>query len=123
VNPYEILLMLEAELADDRQSELVARVRELVEKGGGTWVSHDPWGRRRLAYEIDHKSEGAYHLVFFDSTPETLDEISRVLKITDGVVRFLAVRRVDTRRRAREDSADRQPEYAEANVSSPEEEE
>jgi small subunit ribosomal protein S6 len=91
---YEVLLMLEPELAEERQTEIVARMRELVERGGGVWSSHDVWGRRRLAYEIDHKGEGAYHLVTFDAGPETLDELSRILKITDGVMRHLAVRRV-----------------------------
>ena len=70
------------------------RMRELVEQGGGTGSSHEPWGRRRLAYEIDHKAEGVYHLLTFDAEPETLDEISRVLRITDGVMRHMAARRV-----------------------------
>ena len=91
---YEILLMLDPELPEERQAEVVARTRELVERGGGTWANQDIWGRRKLAYEIDHKGEGVYHLLTFDSTPETLDEISRVLKITDGVMRHMAVRQV-----------------------------
>ena len=92
---YEVLLMLDPELAEERQTEIVTRMRELVERGGGTWSTHDAWGRRRLAYEIDHKSEGVYHLVTFSAAAETLDELSRVLKITDGVMRHLAVRRVE----------------------------
>ena len=91
---YELLLMLDPDLAEDRQEEIVARMRELIQRGGGTWRTHDPWGRRRLAYEIDHKAEGVYHLVTFDAEPETLDELSRILRITDGVMRHMAVRRV-----------------------------
>jgi small subunit ribosomal protein S6 len=94
VNEYEILLMLDPELAEERQTEIVTRTHELVEKGGGNWLSHDVWGRRRLAYEIDHKADGSYHLLQFDAQPATLDEITRVLKITDGVMRHLATRRV-----------------------------
>jgi small subunit ribosomal protein S6 len=94
VNDYEILLLLDPELPDERQNEIVTRTRETIEKGGGTWADHQPWGRRRLAYEIDHKTDGAYHLLTFDAAPETLDEVSRVLRITDGVMRHLAVRRV-----------------------------
>jgi small subunit ribosomal protein S6 len=94
VNEYEILLMLDPEVAEERQTEIVTRTRELVEKGEGTWLSHDVWGRRRLAYEIDHKSDGSYHLLQFDAQPATLDEITRVLKITDGVMRHMATRRV-----------------------------
>jgi small subunit ribosomal protein S6 len=94
VNEYEILLMLDPELAEERQAEIVTRTKELVEKGSGSWLSHDVWGRRRLAYEIDHKTDGAYHLLQFDVEPTTLDEIARVLKITDGVMRHMATRRV-----------------------------
>ena len=90
---YEVLLLLDAELPDERQNEIVTRTRELIERDGGTFESQDAWGRRRLAYEIDHKPEGAYHLLTFSSEPSTLDEISRVLKIDDGVMRHMATRR------------------------------
>ena len=94
VREYEILLMLDPELAEERGNEILARVRERVDGDGGSWDGHEPWGRRKLAYEIDHKAEGVYHLLLFTATPETRDEISRVLKITDGVMRHLAVHRV-----------------------------
>jgi small subunit ribosomal protein S6 len=94
VTDYEILLMFDPELPEERQTEIVTRAREAIEKDGGTWDNHEPWGRRRLAYEIDHKAEGSYHLLTFSAEPGTLEEISRVLKITDGVMRHLAVRRV-----------------------------
>ena len=95
VTTYEILLMLDPEGAEAHQDDLIARVRDLVEKGGGTWRSHDAWGRRRLAYEIAKKPEGVYHLVVFQSGAETLDEISRVLKIDDAVLRHLATKHVE----------------------------
>ena len=112
---YEVLLLLDAELPDERQNEIVTRTRELVERGGGTFEGHDVWGRRKLAYEIDHKPEGAYHLITFSVEPGTLDEISRVLKITDGVMRHLAVRRPKpgAAHSAPAPSSDREPEYAE----------
>jgi small subunit ribosomal protein S6 len=92
---YEVMLMLDPELAEERQTEIVTRMRELIERSGGTWATHDAWGRRRLAYEIDKKNEGTYHLVTFAAEPETLDEASRVLRITDGVMRHMAVRRIE----------------------------
>jgi small subunit ribosomal protein S6 len=105
MNAYEIMLLLDPELADDRQNEIVKRVRETVEKHGGNWVAHEPWGRRRLAYEIDKRNEGTYHLLHFDSDAETLDEITRVLRITDGAMRHLAVRRQAVQRAARASEA------------------
>jgi small subunit ribosomal protein S6 len=91
---YEILLMLDPEMPEERQTEIVGRVRELVEQGEGSWLAHDVWGRRRLAFEIEKKTDGVYHLLHFDAQPATLDEISRVLKITDGVMRHLPTHRL-----------------------------
>ena len=92
---YELLLMLDPDLADERQDEILARMRELIDRAGGSWAGHVPWGRRKLAYEIQNRSEGVYHLVAFDAEPETLDELSRILRITDGVMRHMATRRLD----------------------------
>jgi small subunit ribosomal protein S6 len=100
MNAYEIMLMLDPEVEDERQNEILSRMRELVEKGGGAWQSHEPWGRRKLTYEIDKKTEAHYHLVQFDAEPVTLDELTRVLKITDGAMRHMAVRRPKPRRKA-----------------------
>ncbi len=128
---YEILLLLDPELPEDRGGEIVARVRELVERSGGKWRSHDLWGRRRLTYEIQHKHDGVYHLLVFECSAETLAELSRVLKITDGVMRHMAVRYLEGSRTSapreepppppRED--DRAPAYAGTNTRSDEDSE
>src|SRR4029077_1669528 len=94
LNDYEIMLLLDPELAEERANEIIQRIRDSVHGAGGTWDGHEPWGRRRLAYEIDHKGEAIYHLLLFKAPPETLAEITRVLKITDGVIRHGAYRRV-----------------------------
>jgi small subunit ribosomal protein S6 len=94
VTTYEILILLDPEQAEARQDDIVARARDLVEKNGGAWHSHDAWGRRRLAYPITHKEEGVYHLVVFDAEAATLEEMSRVLKIDDAVLRHLATRHI-----------------------------
>ena len=94
MNEYEIMLLLDPELAEERANEIIQRVRDGVDAANGKWDGHEPWGRRRLAYEIDHKGEAVYHLLLFTCPVETLDEITRVLKITDGVLRHGAYRRV-----------------------------
>lgn len=98
MNPYEIMLLLDAELSDERQSEILTRIRELVGQRGGSWQNDDAWGRRKLAFEIDKKTEAFYYLLVFDCDAETLDELTRILKITDGVLRHMAVRRIPTAR-------------------------
>src|SRR4051794_13402661 len=87
--------MLDAGVAEPRQTEIVERIKSLVEQGGGSWQSHVPWGKRRLAYEIAHKDEGIYHLLTFDAEPATVEEIGRVLRIDDDVMRHMAVRRIE----------------------------
>src|SRR3954466_5080632 len=89
---YEILIMLDPEGADAHQDDVIARTRDLVEKSGGTWRSHDAWGRRRLQYPILKKAEGVYHLVVFESNAEALDEVTRVLKIDDGGMRHMTTK-------------------------------
>jgi small subunit ribosomal protein S6 len=86
--------LLDPDVADERGAEIIQRIKDAVDASGGTWDGHEPWGRRRLAYEIQHKNEAVYHLLMFTSPPETLAEITRVLKITDGVIRHGAFRRV-----------------------------
>ena len=86
--------MLDVDLTEERQNEILTRARALVEKDGGVWVGQESWGRRKLAYEIDKKTDAIYYLLHFDCDPATLDELTRILKITDGAMRHMAVRRL-----------------------------
>jgi len=94
LNDYEIMLLLDPEIAETRANDIIQRIRDSVDGAEGTWDGHEPWGRRRLTYEIDHKGEAIYHLLLFTAPTDTLAEITRVLKITDGVLRHGAYRRV-----------------------------
>ena len=91
---YELMVILDPELEERTVAPSLDRFLNVVRKGGGSIENVNIWGRRKLAYEIDHKAEGVYHLLLFSASPETLAEVTRVLKITDDVVRHLAVRRV-----------------------------
>jgi small subunit ribosomal protein S6 len=117
---YEILLLLDPDVSEDRQNEIVTRIRETVERSGGGWDRHDAWGRRKLAYEIDHKPEGFYHLLLFSSEPETLDEITRVLRITEGVLRHMATRRLKSTAASTPQAQPAEEEPAEAPAEEPE---
>jgi small subunit ribosomal protein S6 len=94
LNEYEIMLLLDPGLEETKANEIIQRIRDSVEGAGGTWDGHEPWGRRKLQYEIAHTGEAVYHLLLFTTTTEALDEITRVLKITDGVLRHGAYKRV-----------------------------
>ena len=63
MNDYEIMLLLDPELAEERGNEIIQRIRDSVDGAQGTWDGHEPWGRRRLAYEIDKHAEGIYAVI------------------------------------------------------------
>lgn len=93
INPYEIMLLIEPEVAEERHTEIIERTKATVTEAGGTWHSVDPWGKRKLAYEINHQTDAFYYVLTFDAPVAALEEAARVLRITDGVLRFMAVAR------------------------------
>jgi len=93
IKPYEIMLLIEPDVAEERHGEIIERVKAIVEKASGTWGAVEPWGKRKLAYEIGHEDQAWYYVITFDSPPDALAEAQRVLAITDGVMRFMAVNR------------------------------
>ena len=91
INKYELMLIVNPNAEEDRQKEIVDRLRATVEKDG-TIVAIDEWGKRKLAYEIKKETEGVYSVITFTAAPETLAEVERVLGITDEVIRFMTLR-------------------------------
>jgi small subunit ribosomal protein S6 len=87
------MLMIEPEVAEERQREIIDRIKATVTERGGTWGEVDPWGKRKLAYEIDHHPDAWYYVITFDAPAEALAEVTRVLAITEGVMRHMAVNR------------------------------
>ena len=85
---YELLYIIDAATTEEEIAALVERFKTLIEQNG-TVTEMEEWGKRKLAYLIDYKSEGYYVLVKFTSAPAFPAELDRVLKITDGVIRSL----------------------------------
>ncbi len=82
------MLIVNPNTDEDRQKEIVDRLRTTVEKDKGAVAGVDEWGKKKLAYEIKKESEGIYTVITFTAAPQTLSEIERVLSITDEVLRF-----------------------------------
>ena len=82
------MLIVNPNADEERQKEIVDRLRTTVEKGEGTIAGTDEWGKKKLAYDIKKESEGVYTVITFTATPQTLSEVERVLSITDEVLRF-----------------------------------
>ncbi len=90
---YEALILIHPDAEEARQEEIVGRVREIVLSNGGSWDALDPWGRRKLAYEIRKQGEAHHWHVQFSCATDSLAEVDRVLRITDGVLRHKTLRR------------------------------
>lgn len=89
---YEMMLIMSGDLDDEAAQALVERVESHVAGSGGRILKTDYWGKRPLAYEIEHRSHGYYAVIDFEMEPEPLVEIERQLKINDSVVRFKTLR-------------------------------
>jgi small subunit ribosomal protein S6 len=84
--------MLRSTAEDPARVAILDRVKEIITTDGGELKKVDEWGKKRFAYEIDHMTEGYYYILTFHAEPKTLDEVTRVLKITDDVIRAMPVR-------------------------------
>ena len=88
---YDLVLLLDPNAPEDRQTAIVSEVESLIASGGELVGSHD-WGARRLAYEMDHRSEATYRLFQFRGERDLLERLDQRLKIMDGVLRFRVIR-------------------------------
>lgn len=86
---YELMLLLRPDLEDDKLQSAVERVTRAIVNGGGTLTKVSPWGKRRLAYEIQHQREASYFLIHFDIEPSAIREIERGLLISEEILRHL----------------------------------
>ncbi|MDI3481051.1 MAG: small subunit ribosomal protein, partial [Tepidanaerobacteraceae bacterium] len=90
---YEALYIIDPELETDDIKQLVDRFKGVIEEKGGSVQGIDEWGKKRLAYPINHRREGYYVLMNFSSNPEAAQDLERVFKITSGLMRYLIVRK------------------------------
>jgi len=77
---------------DQERITILDRVKDIITGDKGAIAKIDEWGKRRLAYEIKDTLEGVYYIIYFEATAQTLDEVTRVLGINDGVLRFMPIR-------------------------------
>ena len=87
---YEVVYIMDPALGEEAIAAMIEKFKTLVETQG-TVAAIDDWGKRRLAYPINDLNEGYYVLMSFDSDAAFPNELARVLRITDGVMRSLIV--------------------------------
>ena len=91
-NKYETIFVIDASLAEDQINATTEKFKALIE-ANATVESVDVWGKRRLAYPIDYKTEGYYVLINFSSVAEFIAELDRNYNIADSILRTITVRK------------------------------
>ena len=92
LNSYETIFIIDASLEEEAVKALQEKFTNLIAKNG-TVESVDEWGKRRLAYAINDKTEGYYVLVNFKADSEFPKELERQYKITEGILRTIVIRK------------------------------
>ena len=93
MNKYELVLVVNAKIEDDARAAVVDKAKAYVERFGGTVTEVEDWGKKRLAYEIQHMKEGFYYFIQFEAAAEAPAEIERRVRIMENVLRYLVVRK------------------------------
>ena len=86
---YECMWVVDANTGREDYNKVVTGLKEIVEKGGGTWVNGDKWEERRLAYPIKKKKRGLYIISHFSAATENVTKIDRQAKLSDLVLRHM----------------------------------
>ena len=92
MNKYELIYVIDTAMEETARNELIARFNGMIEQDGGKVEKVEEWGKRRLAYAINYKTEGYYVLVNFTANPELPREIERVMQINESILRYLTVK-------------------------------
>ena len=90
---YEMLYILDVDLAEESKEAIIKKFEDLVTGNGGVIEKTDRWGVKKLCYPINYKSEGYYVLMTFEAEKTLVVELKRVAGIMDGVVRRLITKR------------------------------
>jgi small subunit ribosomal protein S6 len=92
LNKYESIFIINPELGEDSTKAIVEKFKGLLESSAQL-ESIDEWGKRKLAYPIDDINVGYYVMLNFSAEPEFPRELERIYKITDGVLKFLVIKK------------------------------
>jgi small subunit ribosomal protein S6 len=89
---YEMMIILDPGLEENTIQPSLDQFLTVVKDGGGTVDKVDVWGRRRLSYDIDKKSEGIYAVIDMIAEPDTVRELDRQLSLNEAVLRTKVLR-------------------------------
>lgn len=93
MNKYELALVVNAKVEDDVRTATVEKAKEYIARFGGTVTEVEDWGKKRLAYEIQHMREAFYYFIQFEAEATCPAEVEKRVRIMENVVRYLCVRK------------------------------
>ena len=96
MRPYEVMVIFDPDTDERSVQPTLEQYLTVITKGGGTVDNLDIWGRRRLAYEIQKKSEGIYAVITLSAQPDDVKEMDRQFRINESIMRTKVIR-PDTR--------------------------
>ena len=97
---YEVVFIIEPTMEDDEATKLTDTLKQIVTDQGGVVTKTESLGRRPLAYEILHKTEGNFVLLEIEGSGRELAELERRMRVNDQILRYMTVRVDEMRRRA-----------------------
>ena len=89
---YEVLFIVKPTLTEDEVKTKVDFVKEVITKNGGQIARVEEMGTRKLAYKIEKYERGVYFVIYFTAPSELIAELTRNIRITEDIVRFLVVK-------------------------------
>ena len=95
---YEVMVLIDSDVDERQAPALVDKHLEVITKGGGSIENIDIWGRRRLAYDINKKSEAIYAVVQVTADPATVSEMDRLMSFDEKIVRTKVLRLEDSKK-------------------------
>jgi small subunit ribosomal protein S6 len=93
MNKYELALVVNAKVEDDVRTATVEKAKEYITRFGGTVTEVEDWGKKRLAYEIQHMREAYYYFIQFEADAACPAEVEKRVRIMENVIRYLCVRK------------------------------
>lgn len=112
---YEVVVIVDPKSSEEDLAGFPASVAGIIEKQGGSITKSEDMGLRRLAYEINHQTQGRYFLFEIDGSGQEIAELERRMRVSDAVVRYITVRVDEDRRRAAKFKAKRDRKAARRN--------
>lgn len=88
---YELMFIINPGFDEENVNATIEKYKNLIVEQGGTVSEVNPWGKRRLAYEIDKHRDGYYVLFNFEGDSKVVDELQRIMKISDDTIRYLLI--------------------------------